>query len=63
MGRFRKNGMEKIVLMTEKQKDNYIDRLEDANVDFEVSVERESIYSREIQYVIRVKAEDLKKVS
>ena len=63
MGRFRKNGMEKIVLMTEKQKDNYIDRLEDANVYFEVFVERESIYSRDIQYVIRVKAEDLKKVS
>ena len=63
MGRFRNNGMEKIVLMTEKQKDNYIDRLEDANVDFEVFVERESIYSRDIQYVIRVKAEDLKKVS
>lgn len=62
MSLFRKNGMKKVILMTEKQRDTYIDRLESANVEFEVSMERDDIYSREYVYVIRVKDEDLKKV-
>lgn len=54
---------EMIILKTEQQKDAYIDRLEKAHVDYDVREEREDIYSREVTYIISVRAEDLKKVS
>ncbi len=63
MSLFRKNNMEMIVLKTLQQRDAYIDRLENAHVAYEVCEEREDVYSRDTSYIIRVRSEDLKKVS
>ena len=54
---------ETIILKTEKQRDAYIDRLDRAHVDYEVSEVRDDIYSRNITYVIHIRPADLKKVS
>ena len=54
---------EMIILKTEQQKDAYIDRLEKAHVDYDIREEHDDIYSRDVTYIIRVRTEDLKKVS
>ena len=54
---------ETIVLKSEQQKDAYIERLEKAHVEYSVFENRDSIYSRGVSYIVRVKASDLKKVS
>ncbi len=54
---------ETIVFKNEQQKDAYIERLEKADVDYDVFEDRDTIYSRNISYIVRVKASDLKKVS
>ncbi len=54
---------ETIILKTEQQKDAYIERLEKAHVDYDIRIDRDTVYSRDVSYIIRVKAEDLKKVS
>ena len=41
----------------------YIERLEKAHVEYDVFEDRDNIYSRDVSYVIRIKASDLKKVS
>ena len=63
MSLFRKAGKEMIVLKTEQQRDAFIERLENAHVEYDVSEERDTIYSRDTSYIIRVRAEDLKKDS
>ena len=57
------NKKETIVLKSEQQKDAYIERLEKAHVEYYVFEDRDTIYSRDVSYIIRVKASDLKKVS
>ena len=57
------NKKETIVLKSEQQKDTYIERLEKAHVEYDVFEDRDTIYSRDVSYIIRVKASDLKKVS
>lgn len=57
------NKKETIILKSEQQKDAYIERLENARVDYDVFEDRETLYSRDVTYIIRVKASDLKKVS
>lgn len=47
----------------ERQKDAYIERLEKAHVDYDVFEDRDTIFSRDVSYIVRVKASDLKKVS
>ena len=54
---------ETIVLKNEQQKDAYIERLENANVEYDVFEDRDNLYRRDVSYIIRVKASDLKKVS
>ena len=54
---------QKIILKTEQQKDAYIDRLEKAHIEYDIPEERDTVYSRYVSYIIRVKAADLKKVS
>jgi len=54
---------ETIVLKSEQQKDAYIERLEKAHVEYDVFEDRDNIYTRDVSYIIRVKASDLKKVS
>jgi hypothetical protein len=57
------NRKETIVLKSEQQKDAYIERLEKAHVEYDVFEDRDNIYSRDVSYIVRVKAADLKKVS
>ena len=57
------NKTKTIVLKTEQQKDAYIERLEKAHVEYDIIEDRDSIYSRDLTYYIRVKAADMKKVS
>jgi hypothetical protein len=54
---------ETLVFKTEQQRDAYIERLDAAHVDYDVATIGENIYSRDKEYVIRVTASDLKKVS
>ncbi len=54
---------ETIVLKSEQQKDAYLEKLENAHVDYDVYEDRETFYSRDVSYIVRVKASDLKKVS
>ena len=54
---------QKIILKTEQQKDAYIDRLEKAHIEYDIHEERDTVYSRDVSYIIRVKAADLQKVS
>lgn len=54
---------ETIVFMSEQQKDAYIEKLQNAHVDFDVLESRENVYSSKVAYLIRVNAADLKKVS
>ena len=54
---------ETVVLKSEQQKDAYIKRLEKAHVEYDVFEDRDTIYSRDVSYIIRVKVSDLKKVS
>ena len=66
MSLFRRNhsnNKEMIVLKTMQQRDTFIDRLEKAHVEYDVSETRDNVYSQDVTYIIRVNAEDLKKVS
>lgn len=54
---------ETIILKSEQQKDAYIERLEKAHIDYDVFEDRETMYSKDVTYMIRVRAADLKKVS
>ena len=53
---------ETIVMKTMQQRDAFIERLEKAHVEYDVKEDRDSIYSPETTFYIRVKADDLKKV-
>jgi len=57
------NKKETIIMKNEKQKDAYIEKLEKAHIEFDVSEHRDAICRRDTLYFIRVKASDLKKVS
>lgn len=46
-----------------QQRDAFIERLEKAHVAYDVKEDRDSIYSQDLTFYIRVKAEDLRKVS
>lgn len=61
MGLF--NRKETLVFKTEQQRDAYIERLDAAHVEYEVLENRDNIYSQDVDYIIRVAASDLKKVS
>ena len=52
-----------VVLKSEKQRDRYIDRLDRAHVDYDVSEIYDLFNYRVVNYFIRVDAADLKKVS
>jgi len=57
------NKKETVVLKNEQQKDTYIERLEKAHVEYDIFEDRDTVYSRDVSYIIRVKVSDLKKVS
>ncbi|MCR4882345.1 MAG: hypothetical protein K6A68_02180 [Clostridiales bacterium] len=52
-----------LVFKTEQQRDAYIEKLDAAHVGFEVLTVRDDIYSRDVDYILRVAESDLKKVS
>ena len=54
---------ESIILKSVKHKDAYLERLENAHVEYNVFEERDVIFNRDVTYVIQVKVSDLKKVS
>jgi len=57
------NRKETLIFKTEQQRDAYIERLDAARIEYEVLENRENIFSRDADYIIRVAASDLKKVS
>ena len=54
---------ETFIFKSEKQKDAYIEKLEKAHIDYDIFEERDAIYNRDVSYIVRVRAADLKKVS
>ncbi len=54
---------EKITLFSEQQKDQFIEKLDQAHVDYDIRESTKSIFSDKAQYIVSVKASDLKKVS
>lgn len=57
------NRKETLVFKTEQQRDTYIERLDAAHIEYEVLENRDDFYSRDVDYIVRVAASDLKKVS
>ncbi len=57
------NRKETLIFKTVQQRDAYIERLDAARIEYEVLENRDNIYSRDVDYIIRVAASDLKKVS
>ena len=57
------NKKETLIFKTVQQRDAYIERLDAAHVDYEVLENRDNIYSLDVDYILRVAASDLKKVS
>ena len=54
---------ESLVFKTEQQRDAYIERLDAAHVKYEVSENRDNVFRNDVNYIIRLAASDLKKVS
>ena len=53
---------EKIILRSEQQREDFIAKLEKANVHYDIREDRDASYGDSITYVVRIDAEDLKKV-
>ena len=53
---------ETITLYSEQQKDEYIEKLDRAHIVYDLREKTEGSFDNRIFYVIRVKADDLKKV-
>ncbi len=54
---------ETIVFMNEQQKDEYIEKLNNANVEYRIAETHEEPFGSKVTYTIQVRASDLKKVS
>ena len=57
---FRKK--EKIILRSEQMKDEFIDKLENAHLDYNIRTDRDESFDGHPTYIIRVYATDLAKV-
>ncbi|MBR6403945.1 MAG: hypothetical protein IKS48_11230 [Eubacterium sp.] len=55
-------GKKESLIVSEVQKDELIEKLEDANIKYTLNVEKNFEYKNEVIYRVRAKAEDLKKV-
>ena len=51
-----------IVLFSEAQKDEYIEKLDQAHVSYDVREKKDDSFDNKITYIIKLKASDLKKV-
>ncbi len=54
---------EKIFLGSEQQKDDMIEKLENAHVKYDIRVDRENVNTGRTSYILRLKAADLKLIS
>ncbi len=53
---------EKIVLFSEAQRDQLIEKLESAHIDYDVRENKDSVFSTHTSYIVRVPAGEIKKV-
>jgi len=53
---------ETITLYSEQQKDDYIEKLDQAHIAYDFRVKKEDAFDGRIVYVIKVKSNDLKKI-
>jgi len=53
---------ENIILNSEQQKEDFIEKLENAHVHYVIREKKDEVYSGRRSYVLKVDAEDLKKV-
>ena len=53
---------EKVVLFSETQKDQLIEKLESAHIDYDIREDKGSVFSTHTSYIVRVPAGELKKV-
>ena len=53
---------EKIVLRSEQQKDVFIERLENAHIEYDIREDRGSVFDNHMTYIIRIPAAEMKKV-
>ncbi len=53
---------EKIILNSELQRDDFIEKLDKAHVDYDVREDKASLFSGKIAYIFCIKTADLKKV-
>lgn len=53
---------EKIILYSEHQRDDFIEKLDKAHVDYDVREDKTSVFSGKVAYVFSIKTADLKKV-
>ena len=60
MGLFSKK--EKLYLCSEQQKDDFVEKLENANIKYRLKEDKENSGDNKIGYILSLRAEDLKKV-
>ncbi|MCR4990484.1 MAG: hypothetical protein K6A38_06460 [Lachnospiraceae bacterium] len=53
---------EKIILNSEQQKDDFVEKLNSANISYDIKELNESVFSGKTTYIVKLSAKDLKKV-
>lgn len=53
---------EKVILHSELQRDDFIEKLDKAHVEYDVREDKTSMFGGKVAYIFSVKAADLKKV-
>ncbi len=51
-----------IILNSEQQKDAFIEKLENAHIEYDIRENKDAYSDNHIEYIVRVPAEDFKKV-
>lgn len=53
---------EKIILRSEQQKDDFIEKLENAHIDYDIREDKSSVSNNQLTYIVRIEAADMKKL-
>lgn len=53
---------EKIILRSEQHKDDFIEMLENAHIDFDIHEDKDSVSNNHPTYIVRIETADMKKV-
>ncbi len=53
---------EKIILRSEQHKDDFIEKLENAHIDYDIREDKVSVSNNHPTYIVRIEAADMKKV-